>query len=86
MGDDRAVHGARAERPVGVGVEVDQHPFHAAAQVEQRGAPGAPVLRRGRRIDLDQPVRQVDRAQRDPGIAVFQINILSKFLHNYSCK
>ena len=72
---DGAVHGARPQCAVWVTVEIDQQAFHAAVEAQKGGAPGAAVFRRGRRINLDQPVRQGDCAECHTGVLFFYINL-----------
>ena len=84
VGDDRAVHGARAEGAVGVRIEVDEHAFGSVAHAHERGAPHAAVFGRGWRVDQYQPARLADDSQRDAEVFLFNIDVLADGFHSGS--
>ncbi len=84
LGDDGAVHCAGTQCPVRVGIEVDEQTFGAASQVQQGGAPGAPILRGGRCVNLDQPMGQINHSKCRTQVLVININISGNGLHAFS--
>jgi hypothetical protein len=79
--DDHAFQLARTQRAVIVCVQVDQKAVHSTAHRKEHGSPGTDVVRAEGCIDLDQPVRPIDRAQSYSGKTGFDVNMRCNFLH-----